>query len=86
MTLHVQASNEAALAFYEKHGFEVVEKKVGYYTELEDKDCFVLNKKIDLDSLPDLPDSDQQKQPTQLPDSQDRPSTAANKKNKKKKK
>lgn len=49
MTLHVQASNEAALAFYKKHGFDVVEKLEGYYKELEDPDCYVLNKRIDLE-------------------------------------
>ena len=54
MTLHVQASNEAAYKFYMKHGFELVEKKIGYYTELDDADCYVLNKKIDLSSLPPL--------------------------------
>ena len=47
MTLHVQASNEAALAFYEKHGFYVKEKLVDYYKELDDKDCFILEKKVD---------------------------------------
>ena len=57
MTLHVQSSNEAALSFYKKHGFEVSEKLEGYYTELDDADCFVLNKKIDLSTLPDIEES-----------------------------
>ena len=51
MTLHVQASNEAALQFYQKHGFDQVEKLEGYYKDLDDADCYVLNKKIDLSEL-----------------------------------
>ncbi len=85
MTLHVQASNEAALAFYKKHGFEEVERKEKYYTELDDADAIVLNRKIDLSTIPESKDSLGVKQ-AQLPDKQeDRPSTAASKKNKKKK-
>ena len=46
MTLHVQSNNTQALKFYEKHGFENVEHLVGYYTELEPSDCYVLVKKL----------------------------------------
>ena len=57
MTLHVQASNESALSFYEKHGFDTKEKLEGYYKELEDADCYILEKKIDLSTLPDVEES-----------------------------
>ena len=59
MTLHVQASNKAALSFYEKHGFDTKEKLEGYYKELDDADCYVLEKKIDLSTLPDIEESKQ---------------------------
>lgn len=45
--LHVQCSNESALAFYEKHGFEVTERLDDYYTDLDPPHCFVLVKKLD---------------------------------------
>ena len=47
MRLHVQSANESALRFYAKHGFTVVKEMKDYYTELSDKDCFVLEKVID---------------------------------------
>ena len=59
MTLHVQASNKAALSFYEKHGFDVKEKLEGYYKELDDADCFVLEKNMDLDTIVDTEESKQ---------------------------
>ena len=46
MTLHVQSTNEAALKFYEKNGFDVKEHLLDYYTDLEVKDCYVLEKQI----------------------------------------
>lgn len=46
MRLHVQAANEAALRFYTKHGFTVVQQMKDYYTELPDKDCYVLEKEV----------------------------------------
>ena len=49
MTLHVQSSNKAALKFYEKNGFDVKEHLEDYYTDLEVKDCYVLEKQIQLD-------------------------------------
>ena len=42
----MQAANESALRFYEKQGFSVVKELKDYYTELPDKDCFVLEKEI----------------------------------------
>ena len=49
MTLHVQSSNQAALKFYEKNGFDVKEHLEDYYTDLEVKDCYVLEKMIEID-------------------------------------
>lgn len=46
MKLHVQSSNEAALEFYKKHGFEVAEKLENYYTDLLPADCYVLVKRL----------------------------------------
>lgn len=43
---HVQISNEAALAFYNKFGFRVVDKKEGYYKRIEPADAFVLVKDL----------------------------------------
>jgi N-alpha-acetyltransferase 50 len=44
MRLHVQSGNDAALAFYQKNGFEVVEELKDYYTDLTPSDCFVLER------------------------------------------
>lgn len=46
MRLHVQAGNDAAFAFYKKHGFEVVEELKNYYTDLTPSDCFILEKQL----------------------------------------
>ncbi|KAG0222299.1 hypothetical protein BGW41_006074 [Actinomortierella wolfii] len=42
--LHVQTTNEEALAFYKKHGFELKEKVDKYYTNVEDADAYRLEK------------------------------------------
>ncbi|KAJ8652644.1 hypothetical protein O0I10_011722 [Lichtheimia ornata] len=42
--LHVQITNEAALNFYKKHGFEVVDTEKDYYKHIEPKDAYVLRK------------------------------------------
>ncbi|CAH1797384.1 unnamed protein product [Owenia fusiformis] len=42
--LHVQVNNDGAKAFYEKFGFEVVERKTNYYKRIEPADAFVLQK------------------------------------------
>ena len=39
-----QVNNEDAVRFYQKHGFEVVDKIVGYYKRLDPPDCFLLKK------------------------------------------
>lgn len=46
MRLHVQKGNDAALAFYKKNNFEIVEELKDYYTELSPSDCFVLERVI----------------------------------------
>jgi len=47
MNLHVQSSNQSALEFYNKHGFEIVAKLDDYYTDLKPSDCYVLVKKLE---------------------------------------
>ncbi|XP_074652235.1 N-alpha-acetyltransferase 50-like [Tubulanus polymorphus] len=42
--LHVQINNDGAIAFYEKFGFEIVEKKDNYYKKIEPADAYVLQK------------------------------------------
>ena len=44
--LHVQTSNEDAIRFYEKFGFEKGELVEGYYKRIDPPDCFVLSKKL----------------------------------------
>ncbi|CAO3643814.1 unnamed protein product [Cunninghamella blakesleeana] len=44
--LHVQVNNDVATAFYKKHGFEVIRTDKDYYKNVEPKDAFVLEKKI----------------------------------------
>lgn len=44
MQLHVQEGNDAALAFYKKHGFEVKAKLENYYTEYTPSGCYLLEK------------------------------------------
>mmetsp|Transcript_35358 Transcript_35358/g.92480 ORF Transcript_35358/g.92480 Transcript_35358/m.92480 type:complete len:170 (+) Transcript_35358:105-614(+) len=40
--LHVQVSNDDAIGFYKKHGFEVKETKKDYYQRIEPTDAHVL--------------------------------------------
>jgi ribosomal protein S18 acetylase RimI-like enzyme len=44
--LHVQVNNDAAVAFYKKHGFQVVQTDKDYYKDVEPRDAFVLEKTI----------------------------------------
>ncbi len=41
---HVQVNNEEAIQFYQKFGFEIVEKKENYYKRIEPADAYVLQK------------------------------------------
>lgn len=41
---HVQINNDSAIKFYEKFGFEIVERKTSYYKRIEPADAFVLQK------------------------------------------
>lgn len=45
LTLHVIESNEPALKFYEKHGFEKAKYLENYYPELNPKNAYYLKKK-----------------------------------------
>lgn len=42
--LHVQVNNDSAIAFYDRFGFEIVEKKENYYKRIEPADAYVLQK------------------------------------------
>jgi len=44
--LHVQTSNQEALAFYQKFEFEITKERKGYY-RLDSPDAFFLTKKIE---------------------------------------
>lgn len=46
VSLHVQINNDAAVAFYKKHGFQVVQTDKDYYKDVEPRDAFVLEKTI----------------------------------------
>jgi len=38
--------NDAAISFYKKFGFEIIEEMKDFYTDIEPKDCFFMMKKI----------------------------------------
>jgi len=42
--LHVQVNNTSAISFYEKFGFEIVDRKENYYKKIEPADAYVLQR------------------------------------------
>eukprot|EP01062_Namystynia_karyoxenos_P071553 TRINITY_DN67127_c0_g1_i1.p1 TRINITY_DN67127_c0_g1~~TRINITY_DN67127_c0_g1_i1.p1 ORF type:complete len:206 (+),score=66.86 TRINITY_DN67127_c0_g1_i1:92-709(+) len=46
IALHVQTTNEKALAFYAQFGFEQKGKVADYYAKLEDRDAFLLERAV----------------------------------------
>lgn len=49
--LHVQPSNEAAIAFYQKFGFEIAETIPDYYTRLQPQTAVLLRKPLEQNQL-----------------------------------
>jgi len=45
--LHVQVSNDVAMDFYRRFGFEVLETREKYYKRISPADAFVLHKRLD---------------------------------------
>jgi len=43
---HVQVSNSDAIAFYERFGFRIIDRKENYYKRIEPADAFVLQKNL----------------------------------------
>ena len=42
--LHVQSSNELALSFYRRHGFDIIKTESNYYRRLKPSSAFMLQK------------------------------------------
>lgn len=43
---HVQVSNEGAIEFYGRFGFEIIETKQQYYKRIDPADAYVLQKTL----------------------------------------
>jgi len=48
---HSLGNNEGALAFYRRHGFEVVDTKEEYYKRIQPANAHVLEKRLDGSSV-----------------------------------
>ena len=44
--LHVQTTNQEAVDWYAKRGFEIQETVQGYYRNIEDRDAYILVRKL----------------------------------------
>lgn len=42
--LHVQITNQAALTFYQKHGFHIIGMEKNYYRDIEPRDAYILRR------------------------------------------
>ncbi|KAI7878516.1 N-alpha-acetyltransferase 50, NatE catalytic subunit, partial [Lichtheimia hyalospora FSU 10163] len=42
--LHVQITNQAALSFYQKHGFHIIGMEKNYYRDIEPRDAYILRR------------------------------------------
>lgn len=46
--VHVQDGNDDALRFYDRYGFQVTEKLVGYYKRIQPADCLIVRKSVNI--------------------------------------
>ncbi|KAI7859328.1 acyl-CoA N-acyltransferase [Circinella umbellata] len=46
INLHVQITNESALNFYKKNGFEVIGTEKDYYKHIEPRDAYILRRTL----------------------------------------
>ncbi|MXQ95445.1 hypothetical protein E5288_WYG019462 [Bos mutus] len=60
--LHVQISNESAIDFYRKFGFEIIETKKNYYKRIEPADAHVLQKNLKVPSGQNADSEDEKEQ------------------------
>lgn len=49
---HVQVSNDEAISFYQKFGFEIVGQKDSYYKRIDPPDAYILQKNLKPAAIP----------------------------------